>query len=75
MIKHVLFHWFRRLLKNIRFSTASVYCTVYYLLLNTSVLSLTVFSLQFCTKYFDVKLENQAKLDKTETFSYVFMCF
>ena len=58
---------FRRFLKNIWFSILSAYC----FLLNISVLSLTVFVLQFCAKYFEVKLRNQAKLDLAKRFSYV----
>ena len=48
---------FRTFLKYIWFSILSVYC-----FLNISVLSVTVFSLQFCAKYFEVKL-SKAGLD------------
>ena len=32
------------------------------------------FILRFCAKYFEVKLRNQAKLDYTESFLYLFVC-
>ena len=46
----------RTFLKNIWFSILLVYC-----FLNISVLSLTVFPLQFCAKYFEVKLRNKVR--------------
>ena len=39
-----------------------------------SVLSLTTFSLQFYARYFEEKLRNQAKLDYTKIFWYLFVC-
>ena len=40
-----------------------IFGLAYWCFLNISVLSLIVFSLQFCAKYFEVKLRNQANLD------------